>query len=137
MRRIAKTKVDANQPQIIEVFCKCGWSVLDLSSVGAGVHDILIGRGGINVLVEIKDGAKSASYRKLTPAQVEFHDAWTGPQDICTSIEEAQRISNFWMDRSDRIGWLRARDRKDEQDVPRGTKRTISQNELENYRACS
>ena len=126
MRRIAKTKTDANQPQIIEVFRKCGWSVCDLSAVGNGVQDILIGRPGINVLIEIKDGAKSPSRRKLTDMQIEFHDAWTGPQDICTSVDEAHRIGVFWGDRSLGFHRMNIRDRTDEAIVPRGTNQSLA-----------
>ena len=68
MRRAAK--VDNNQSAIVARFRELYCSVQDLSSVGAGVPDILVGlrdaRGErVNVLVEIK-GERG----KLTPAQV-------------------------------------------------------------------
>jgi hypothetical protein len=115
MRRGART--DANQCVIVETFRRCGWSVCDLSGVGDGVKDLLIGRPGINVLVEIKDGEKSASRRKLTPMQIIFHAEWIGPQDICTSIEEANRISTFWGERATAYHRMNTRDRRHEQPV--------------------
>lgn len=130
MRRIAKSKVDANQSVIVEAFRKCSWVVCDLSAVGNGIHDILIGRPGINVLVEIKDGDKKPSARKLTDAQITFHDEWTGPKDICTSIDEANRISTFWWERSTGFHRMNARDRADEDSVPRGTTRIKSAEEV-------
>jgi len=41
------------------------------------------------VLMEIKDGSKPASARKLTKAQEKFHAEWNGPIYIVTSIDEA------------------------------------------------
>ena len=52
-------KVDKNQTEIVEAFRKLGFSVQHLHTVGGGVPDLLVGRGGINLLVEVKDGGKS------------------------------------------------------------------------------
>jgi hypothetical protein len=40
-------------------------------------------------LVEVKDGSKPPSERKLTPAQVQFHAIWKGRIVVVTSPEEA------------------------------------------------
>lgn len=124
MRRAAK--IDVNQPAIVETFAKAGWSVLSLAGVGKGVHDLLIGRPGINVLVEIKNGDNPPSGRSLTEDQVEFHAEWLGPQDICTSIEEANRIATFWWERSVGFHKMNTRDRTDEASVSRGTKQSLA-----------
>ena len=76
MRRAAR--VDANHAEIIRVLRKAGCSVLDMSRLGGGAPDILIGYGGISLPAEIKCGAKPPSARKLTPKQREWHDSWTG-----------------------------------------------------------
>jgi hypothetical protein len=76
VRRAAK--VDANQAEIVAEFRRLGAVVQPLHSVGQGVPDLLIGYGGRNYLVEVKDGDKA----KLTPDQVVWHDAWTGQVNI-------------------------------------------------------
>lgn len=60
-----------------------------LHSVHDGVPDLLVGYQGRNFLMEIKDGLKVASARKLTPCQIEWHQNWTGQAAIVTSTEEA------------------------------------------------
>jgi Holliday junction resolvase len=86
MRRAAKT--DANQAEIVAAFRRLGWSVASLHRVGDGVPDLLVARGGINVLVEVKDGAKVPSARKLTPEQVEFFVSWRGRIEIVKTVDD-------------------------------------------------
>lgn len=90
LRRAART--DANHAQIIAMARKCGCTVLDLSKVGVGCPDLLLGiataSGRKNLLVEIKDGTKRPSERKLTPYQVKFHGAWKGPIAVVESTDE-------------------------------------------------
>ena len=87
MRRAAKT--DANQSAIVDALRTVGCSVLPLHAVGQGCPDILCGFQGRNVLIEIKDGAKPPSARKLTPDQVDFHALWRGQVTVVTSVREA------------------------------------------------
>jgi len=67
-------------------FRDMGCTVTDLSGVGQGVYDLLIGmtawHGPHTIAVEVKDGAKPASKRKRTPAQVEWGDNWKGDKAI-------------------------------------------------------
>lgn len=69
-------KVDANHSQVICALRAAGAMVEDLSAVGKGVPDILVGINGKFALFEIKDGNKPKSAQKLTPAQVEWHKKW-------------------------------------------------------------
>ena len=87
MRRAAK--VDANQAAIVAVLRQVGASVQPLHAVGGGVPDLLVGYRGRNWLVEVKDGEKPASARKLTPDQAEWHAAWRGQVAVLKSDEEA------------------------------------------------
>lgn len=82
-------KIDANQNEIVDALRKAGCSVQILSGVGKGCPDILVGRGGRNYLLEIKDGNKPKSAQKLTPDQVEWHDKWSGSVFTVNSIELA------------------------------------------------
>lgn len=87
-----KAKVDDNQKEITAALRKLGCSVQILSQIGKGCPDILIGYKGRNYLVEIKDGKKVPSARKLTPDEKDWHEAWQG--QICI-IESLQDISNM------------------------------------------
>lgn len=87
MRRAAK--VDENQSAIVEALRLVGCTVQPLHAVGKGCPDLLAGRNGINVLLEIKDGSKPPSARKLTRDQVLWHDAWRGQVAVVTSVKEA------------------------------------------------
>ena len=95
MRRAAR--VDANQAEIVAALRKVGCSVLDLSAVGGGCPDILVGRRGKNLLIEVKDGTKPPSKRRLTPEEREFLTAWNGNAVICDSIEEALDAVQEWL----------------------------------------
>ena len=86
MRRASR--VDANHKDIMAAFRSLGWSVLDLSAVGKGCPDIAVATSALNVLVEIKDGSKPPSARKLNDKQVEFHEKWRGPIIVIESVEQ-------------------------------------------------
>jgi hypothetical protein len=88
MRRAAK--IDANHAEIVAALRKIGCKVQSLAAVGAGVPDLLVMRGFRLYLVEIKDGNKPPSARKLTPEQAKWHQEWAGaPLVVVTSVEEA------------------------------------------------
>lgn len=92
-RRAAMPKrVDANQAEIVEALRAVGCSVAITSDLGKGFVDIVVGRAGANFLMEIKDGRKSKSKRKLTPAEREFHQAWRGQVCVVKSVDDALRI---------------------------------------------
>ena len=74
-RRAAK--VDDNQKEIIALFRKLGWTVLIISQL-KNCCDIIVSKSGRTVAIEIKDGAKPASARKLSDGEVKFRDAWQG-----------------------------------------------------------
>ncbi len=87
MRRAAK--VDANQAQIVSALRSSGCSVLLLHAVGGGCPDALAAYHGRMVLLEIKDGNKPPSARKLTKPQQKFHAEWNGPIAVVKNIDEA------------------------------------------------
>ena len=80
--------VDENQPAVVKLFRKLGWSVQVLSTVGGGVPDIIVGKNQVNLFVEIKDGNKPPSARKLTTAQVKWHKEWRGNVHIVISEDD-------------------------------------------------
>ena len=95
MSRYAR-RTDANHREIVETFRALNASVVSLSSVGAGVPDLLVAYCGETILVEVKDGAKTASQRKLTPAQVKFHKEWGGVIAVVTSHDDAGYLAKYW-----------------------------------------
>lgn len=84
-------RTDANQTEIVKGLRADGWDVAVTSSLGKGFGDIVAGKPGINVIVEIKNGKQPPSKQKLTPAEDKFHDKWRGPKIICKSLEDALR----------------------------------------------
>ncbi len=92
VRRAAK--VDANQPAIIAALRAVGCSVQPLHTVGQGCPDLLVGKAGRTFVMEIKDGAKPPSERKLTPDQIAWHGAWRGVP-VLVVIDEAQAIRHI------------------------------------------
>lgn len=82
-------RVDANQPAIVEALRKMGATVLHLHTIGKGAPDIAVGYKGKNALVEIKDGSKPPSARKLTPDEEKFHAEWRGQVTVIESVDEA------------------------------------------------
>ena len=87
MRRAARA--DANQAEIVAGLRKAGRTVQPLHTVGKGCPDLLVGRGGTNYLLEVKDGAKSPSRQRLTPDEAAWHDAWAGMVATVRSLSEA------------------------------------------------
>ncbi len=67
-------RVDKNQKDIVEAFRKCGATVIDLSKVGKGIPDLLVGYNNKTALVEIK----SSETAKFTPHQEAFIREWNG-----------------------------------------------------------
>lgn len=82
-------KVDANQAEVVQAFRSMGCSVQCLHTMGGGVPDLLVAIKGINLLVEVKDGAKPPSKQKLTQDQIDWHCQWRAPVYIVNSIAQA------------------------------------------------
>lgn len=92
MSRYAR-KVDANTTAIVAALRALGVLVEPrLSRVGDGVPDLLCGYHGETILLEVKDGTKPPSARRLTPQEETWIRAWDehgGPVYVVSSIEEA------------------------------------------------
>ena len=88
MPRIA-AKVDSNQGEIVRFLRSIGASVASIATVGTGVPDLIVGYRGVNYLVEVKDGSKPPSQRRLTPAEEKFHAEWRGTVHIVNDTDGA------------------------------------------------
>ena len=84
--------LDANQPDIVKALRQAGASVTSLASVGGGCPDLLVGIRKVTTVIEVKDGAKPPSKRKLTEAEQDWHDAYQGSVHIVESIEQALAV---------------------------------------------
>jgi len=94
MRRAAK--LDDNHSEIVTALRACGAFVQSLAAIGKGTPDLLvIHRGAVHVL-EVKDGAKPASGRKLTKDEAKWHAGafmygrYVVP--VVNSIEDALKV---------------------------------------------
>jgi len=67
-------RVDCNQKDIVHALKTFGATVVDLSGVGKGCPDLLIGFKGTTYLIEIKKDSKA----KFTPQQLQFNELWSG-----------------------------------------------------------
>jgi hypothetical protein len=84
MRRAAKR--DDNEQEIVKALRKAGAYVAYITEPA----DLLVGYQGRTMILEVKDGNKPPSARKLTPNEQKFHDEWTGGElYVITSVEDA------------------------------------------------
>lgn len=82
-------KIDANQTQIVTA---AGATVLSLADLGKGCPDLVCGYRGVNYLLEVKDGSKPPSKRKLTPDEAAWHAGWAGQVTVINSPDEALEL---------------------------------------------
>jgi Holliday junction resolvase len=67
-------RVDVNQKDIVHALRTFGATVVDLSGVGKGCPDLLIGFNNKTYLIEIKRDKQA----KFTPQQLQFYELWRG-----------------------------------------------------------
>ena len=85
-------RVDVNHSLIVKTLRELGCSVFDTSRVAGGFPDLVVGRNGKTVLVEIKADEKA----KFTPAQEAFMLNWNGSTvSRIDSVEAAIRLVNL------------------------------------------
>lgn len=89
MSRYAR-KTDDNQRAIVEALRKLGVWVWPTHALGGGFPDLLVWtRAKGFMLLEVKDGAKTESKRRLTPAEGSFLARCPGPVHVVSSLDEA------------------------------------------------
>lgn len=86
MRRAARR--DTNEDEIVGALTKHGVHVKKIND--EGTFDLLCWYKGRTVLLEVKDGKKPPSARKLSDAEQRFHDDWPGDNlHIVLSADDA------------------------------------------------
>lgn len=98
MSRHARNK-DLNHAEVVAAFRALGCDVTTMESGRAGVPDLLVGVAGVDQQVEVKDGRKVPSARRLSPAQVEYAATWRGRRvalvecaEDCVGVVNAMRV---------------------------------------------
>lgn len=85
---------DSNHKSIVDGLRKYGASVLDVSQL-KNCFDILVGYKGKTFIMEIKDGKKPPSQRRLTPGELEFMKTWKGSKyNVVLSLDDAVKVVN-------------------------------------------
>jgi hypothetical protein len=95
--RLSAGHPDANQGEVVAAFRRCGALVEALSALGGGIPDLLVGIQGRWLLVEVKDGSRPPSGRRLRPSQAAFHriaQAAGLPVHIVESPQQAVELFN-------------------------------------------
>jgi hypothetical protein len=85
---VSAKRVDANQATIVAVLRQVGCSVLDLSPIGKGCPDLLVGRAGRLFLLEVKN---PAGKNKVNPLQAAWHEQWPAMVAVVHDYREALR----------------------------------------------
>jgi|TARA_R100001163_G_scaffold64557_1_gene59097 Holliday junction resolvase len=87
---------DANHETIVREFMRSGADVVNLSTVGKGVPDILVGFAGFNQLVEIKlpakTGLKPNRKTSLSLRQKGWHNSWRGRKPVVIRTPEEAEL---------------------------------------------
>ncbi len=77
------SRVDKNQPAIVDELRAMGFSVWHTHGLGQGFPDLCVSRAGVTALVEVKQGRG-----KLTEDEREFHESWQGQIVIAYTAED-------------------------------------------------
>lgn len=81
-------RLDDNQREVAAALRAAGCLVLSLADLGYGAPDLLVQAHGRLVLLEIKDGRKPPSARKLTRYEQQFQQlGWR--VDVVESVRDA------------------------------------------------
>jgi Holliday junction resolvase len=83
---------DDGENEIVKALRQAG-AVVRVVTQGDGIPDLLVGYNGFTILMEVKDGTKPPSKRKLTEAEEKFFAEWDGGMlVIVNSVEEALEV---------------------------------------------
>lgn len=86
-------RVDANLDEIVAEFNAAGCAV-DRTNRD---WDLTVQYGGITMLIEVKDGRKAPSARKLTRREIKTHDRlMIRVVNDCEQAREAARVLQCW-----------------------------------------
>ena len=88
-------KKDANHGEIVDALKTHGACVIDMSHVGQGFPDLIVGFSGQTLLMEIKNPKTAYGKRGLNKNQSKWRDGWIGgPYAVVSSIDGALAAVN-------------------------------------------
>lgn len=93
MARHWARKTDDNHQEIMDAFRAHGFSVADTSRLGNGFPDLVVGKWGWNYLIEVKDGKRPPSERRLNQAELRFHNGWEGEVLVVKDISDIKCLA--------------------------------------------
>lgn len=86
-------RADDNQAELVKQMRKIpGLTVAHTHTIGKGFPDLIIGWKGLNYLVEVKDGKKTTSRKRLTADEERFISTWTGSVHVAESLDDILKI---------------------------------------------
>jgi AmiR/NasT family two-component response regulator len=91
-RGFAPSKIDKNQPEIVEALRKAGYTVIDLHALGGGIPDLMVVSKHDNsrvLLIEVK-----MPKEHLNDKEQIWHAAYPGRATIAHSGAEAVELMN-------------------------------------------
>ncbi len=83
---------DANHADIVKWFRDHGALVDDVSNLPGLGYDLIISVGDVVRVVEVKDGSKPPSARRLTESEVEAQARWGSQFVVVTSEADAEEL---------------------------------------------
>ena len=83
-------RVDANLSQVVDEFRQLGCSV---NVRNDDLADLDVGFAGRSVIVEVKDGRKPPSARKLTKNQIDKRKTWTGGIQLVENLGHVYEVA--------------------------------------------
>lgn len=86
-------RVDANLKEIVDEFRRLGCAV----HVTNDMWDLTISLGGLVMLIEVKDGAKPPSAKRLSKRAKEFYKTWLAHPRIVENKEQAKEVVEVLM----------------------------------------
>lgn len=100
LKMFRNAKKDDNHNEVVLLFNKLGWVDLDISQLKRAC-DVFIckpcGKFLVTIAVEIKDGKKPPSQRKLTTGEQEFKDRWRGYYEKVETLEDVVAVNKKYM----------------------------------------
>lgn len=81
---MTRKRIDNNQKQVTNELRSLGFSVTLTHEIGKGFPDMVVGFGGVNYMVELKNNDKA----KLTNDEQEFAWLWNGQVNHHSTTEQ-------------------------------------------------
>ena len=94
---VNRAKTDANQTAIVRALEAAGCEVQSLAGVGFGCPDLMVATGDLDhpwKILEVKDGSKPPSQRKLTDDEIKWHKRFNKVADVWVVYDE---IGALWV----------------------------------------